>query len=194
MKRTLNFLGIVMGLALVVTPAASAQAINSNVGTVSLQANLPESLTLNVTAGGTVTFGLTANTAANPGGTTSTVQTAWVLSPGRTVVSIFAYVNTTGAALTAGGGNNIPASAVKATASGSGSAGGLLSTTAGGGVGSVIPSGGSGVQIGSVAITGLNKASSTTTTLTWSIDTTFNPQLPAGTYTGTVNIQAQATP
>jgi hypothetical protein len=50
------------------------------------------------------------------------------------------------------------------------------------------------VQIGSVAITGANKNSSTTTTLTWNIDTTGTPQLPAGTYTGTVNIQAQATP
>jgi hypothetical protein len=191
MKGTLKFLGIVLGLALAVTPAASAQ-INSNVGGVSLSAMLPESLTVNITGGATVNFTLAANTPANAGGTTSTVQTAWVLSPGRTVVNIFAYVTTTGAALTAGGGNNIPASAVKATAAGSGSPGGLLSTTAGGGAGSVIPSAGSGVQIGTVAITGLNKASSTTTTLTWNIDTTFNPQLPAATYTGTVNIQAQA--
>ena len=46
------------------------------------------------------------------------------------------------------------------------------------------------MQIGSVAITGANKASGTTTTLTWNINTTGVPQLPAAAYTGTVNIQA----
>jgi hypothetical protein len=50
------------------------------------------------------------------------------------------------------------------------------------------------VQIGNVAVTGANRASSTTTTLTWNINTTGVPQLPAATYTGVVNIQAQATP
>jgi hypothetical protein len=45
-----------------------------------------------------------------------------------------------------------------------------------------------------VRITGVNKTGSSTTTLTWNINTAGVPQLPAATYTGTVNIQAQALP
>jgi hypothetical protein len=112
------------------------------------------------------------------------------------VVTIWAWV-ANGAAALSGGGSNIAASQVSATAAGSGSAGGALNSVASGGAGVpafITPAAATGVQIGSVAITGANKASSTTTTLTWNINTTSTPQLPAGTYTGTVNIQAQATP
>jgi hypothetical protein len=185
--------GIVLGMS--IPPAANAQ-ISSLPGTVTLNATLAESLTVNVTGGAVVNFNLAPNTAANAGSTTSTVQTAWVLKPGRTVVTVWAWVPISAAALT-DGVNNIPASAVTAAAAGSGSAGGALSTSVSGGAGVpafVTPATATGVQIGNVAITGANKASSTTTTLTWNINTTFNAQLPASTYTGTVNIQAQATP
>jgi len=187
---------LVLMLSLAVVPAAFAQ-LNSNVGTVTLNATLPESLTVTVASGGTVNFTLAANTASNAGSTTTSIQTAWVLQPGRTVVTIWAWVPNGAAALTAGGGNNIAASQVTATAAGSGSAGGALNTSVSGGAGVpafITPAAATGVQIGNVAINGANKASSTTTTLTWNISTTSTPQLPAGTYTGTVNIQAQATP
>ena len=53
----------------------------------------------------------------------------------------------------------------------------------------------SGLQIGApTAITGANKISSRTDALAYQIDTTVVPQLPADTYIGTLNIQAQATP
>lgn len=196
MKHILRFISVAVALSLMVVPAAFAQ-VNSNVGTVTLNATLPESLTVNITSGATVNFTLAANTASNAGSTTSTVQTAWVLSPGRTQVTIWAWVANGAAALTAGGGNNIAASQVTATSTGPGSAGGKLNSVASGGAGVpafITPAAATGVQIGSVAITGANKASSATSTLTWNIDTTATPQLPAGTYTGTVNIQAQATP
>jgi hypothetical protein len=188
--------GIVLGMS--IPPAANAQ-ISSLPGTVTLNATLAESLTVNVTGGPVVNFNLAANTAANPGSTTSTIQTAWVLKPGRTAVTVWAWVANGAAALTDGAAppNNIPASAVTATAAGSGSAGGALNTVASGGAGVpafITPAAATGVQIGNVTVTGANKASSTTTTLTWNINTTFNAQLPANTYTGTVNIQAQATP
>src|SRR5215467_12544738 len=199
MKATFKFLSTLsfLTLVLVVATTSAAAQLNSNVGTITLNATLPESLTVSVTGGATVNFTLAANTASNAGSTTSTVQTAWVLQPGRTQVTIWAWVPNGAAALTAGGGNNIAASQVTATAAGSGSAGGALNSVASGGAGVpafITPAAATGVQIGSVAITGLNKASSTTTTLTWNINTTSTPQLPAGTYTGTVNIQAQATP
>jgi len=198
MKNFGKVLMIVGGLALAsaISPAAKAQ-INSNTGTVTLNATLPESLTVNVTSGAVVNFTLAANTAANAGSTTSTIQTAWVLQPGRTKVTVWAWVANGAAALTDGAGDNIPASAVTAVAAGSGSAGGALNTVASGGANVpafVSPAAATGVQIGNVAINGANKAGSTTTTLTWNINTTGVPQLPAATYTGTVNIQAQATP
>jgi hypothetical protein len=193
--RKLLMIGLGAALLATIPPSAKAQ-INSNVGTVTLNATLAEALTVSVTGGAVVNFTLAPNTAANAGSTTSTVLTSWVLKPGRTQVTVWAWVPNGVAALT-DGVSNIPASAVSAAASGSGSAGGALNTVASGGAGVpafITPVAATGVQIGQVAITGLNKASSTTTTLTWNINTTFNAQLPASTYTGTVNIQAQATP
>lgn len=199
MTRSRKFFSfaVMMVMALAIASTSAAAQLNSNAPTVTLNATLPESLTVSVTSGATVNFTLAANTAANPGSITSTIQTAWVLSPGRTKVTIWAWVANGAAALTDGAGDNIAASQVTATAAGSGSAGGALNTSVSGGAGVpafITPAAATGVQIGNVAITGANKASSTTTTLTWNISTTATPQLPAATYTGTVNIQAQATP
>lgn len=183
-------------LVAIMSPVAKAQ-FNSNVGTVFLDASMPESITVRVTGGARVNFTLAPNTAANPGSTTSTIQTAWALRRGRNRVSVWAWVPNGAAALADGVGDNIPARAVTAAAAGSGSAGGALNTSAsgGGGVPAFIrPATATGVLIGRVRITRRNRAGSTTTTLTWNINTTVVPLLPAGTYTGIVNIQAQATP
>ena len=198
MKNFRKLLVMAAGIVLAtsIPPAANAQ-ISSTAGTVTLNATMAESLTVRVTGGAVVNFTLAPNTAANAGSTTSTILTVWALSPGRTKVTVWAWVPNGAAALTDGAGDNIPASAVTAAAAGSGSAGGALNTSVSGGAGVpafVTPAAATGVQIGNVTITGANKASSTTTTLTWNINTTGVPQLPAATYTGTVNIQAQATP
>lgn len=187
---------IVVTLAASIPRAALAQ-VSSNVGTITLNATLPESLSVSVTSGAAVSFTLAPNTASNAGTTTSTIQTSWVLKPGRTQVTVWAWVPNGTSALTDGTGDNIPASAVTATASGSGTAGGALNTVASGGAGVpafITPAAATGVQIGQVGITGANKVGNTTTTVTWNIDTTGIPQLPAASYVGTVNIQAQATP
>jgi hypothetical protein len=188
-QRLLVLLG---GLALsaAVCPPSQAQ-------TVILDARVLESVTVNVTGGATVNFALRPNTAANAGSTTSTIRTAWVLRRGRTRVSVWAWVPKGAAALTDGAGDNIPASAVTATAAGSGSAGGALNTVASGGAGVpafITPAAATGVQIGQIRINRRNRTGNTATTLTWNINTTGVPQLPAATYTGSVNIQAQATP
>ena len=184
-----------MALSAAMSPPSEAQ-INSRVGTVVLDATMTESVTVTVTGGATVNFTLVPNTAANPGSTTTTIQTAWALRRGRTNVSVWAWIPNGAAALTNGPGGNIPASAVTATAAGSGSPGGALNTVASGGAGVpafIRPAAATGVQIGQIRIRRRNRASSTTTTLTWNINTTGLP-LSGGTYTGTVNIQAQATP
>lgn len=186
-----------LSLTAAMPPAAKAQR-NSNVGTVLLNATAPESLTVKVTGGVLVNFALAPNTAANAGSTASTVQTAWALKPGRFEVTVWAWVPNGTAALTDGAGDKIPASAVSAAAAGSGSAGGPLNTVTSGGAGVpafISPAAATGVQIGRAFIFFFfNLVGSTTTTLTWNISTTGVPQLPAATYTGIVNIQAQAIP
>lgn len=196
--RTFRRFLLLAGITLLgaICPRAKAQ-INSNAGAVVLNARLTESLTVSLTGGTTVNFALLANQAANAGNTISTIRTAWALRPGRTRVRVWAWVPNGAAALTDGTGDNIPAGAVTAAAAGSGSAGGTLNSVVSGGAGVpafVTPAVATGVQIGQVRINRRNRTGSTTTTLTWNISTTGVPQLPAGAYTGTVNIQAQATP
>lgn len=169
---------------------AKAQ-INSNTGTVTLNATLSESLTVTVNSGSTVNFTLAPNAAANAGSTTTGITTAWVLKPGRTAVAVWAYFGSATAALvhqTAGNTVDIPSSAVKIQVGGAGPFNALTGV-------SPFNAAASGLQIGSsIAITGANKTSSRTDALAYQIDTTVVPQLPADTYIGTLNIQAQATP
>ncbi len=190
MKNTTKFAGVLTMLAMALamaTVSASAQ-LNSNTGTVTINANLPESLTVSLT-NPTVTIPLTSNTAVNnstaPAAGTA-IQTAWVLQPGRTSVKVFVYAAVANPLANTLGTDTIPATSI------------LISNTGQGGAYSALAAGtpfGTGLQIGaSTAITGANKASSRTDTVFFQINTTFNPQLSAGTYTGTLNVQAQATP
>src|SRR5438477_3032068 len=179
---TLAFLAI--ALAVATTPAAAQ--LNSNTGTITINANLPESLTVSLT-NPTITIPLTANTAVNnstaPAAGTA-ILTQWVLQPGRTAVKVFVYSAV--ASPLSNGTDTIPATSI------------LISNTGQGGAYSALAAGtpfGTGLQIGAAtAITGTNKNSSRTDTIFFQISTTFNPQLSAGTYTGTLNVQAQATP
>jgi hypothetical protein len=110
------------------------------------------------------------------------------LKPGRTNLTLDAYFTSASAALTDGAGDNIPSSAFQISDNGATAAG--LSNTVAFGAASA------GLNLRTVAITGLNKNSSATDIMTFNIDLSGGtlPQLPAATYTGTLNIQAQATP
>ncbi len=177
---------IALGLALATT-MASAQALNSGAQTIALNATLAESLTLSLSANA-VNFTLAAGSAANAGSTNITATTTWVLKPGRTAVGVYAYFANAASALTDGAGNNIPSSAFF-IADNAGPSTALTSTVAFGAANG-------GLQLANVAITGLNKNSSRTDVMAFNINLTGGtlPQLPAATYTGTLNIQAQATP
>jgi hypothetical protein len=171
-------------------PASYAQAANSNIGTVTINATLTESLTVTINSGAAVTIPLLPNTAVNGTATTTGVTTAWTLKPGRTSVAVWAYFSSAAVALlhqTATNTTDIPSSAVKVSYN----AGAFNALT----VVSPFNAAASGLQIGpSIAITGANKNSSRTDTLGYQIDTTVVPQLQADTYIGTLNIEAQATP
>jgi len=189
MKKLYAILMLVAVMALISNSAAAQ--INSNVGTVTLNAQLNESLTVTVNSGAAVNFTLTPNTAANAGSTTSSITTAWVLKPGRTSVAVWAYFGSAAVALlhqTAGNLTDIPSSAVGIKVNGAAAFSPLTAV-------SPFNAAASGLQIGpSIAITGVNKNSNRTDTLAYNIDTTVVPQLASDTYIGTLNIQAQATP
>ena len=177
---------IALGMVLATT-MATAQAINSGSQTIALNATLAESLTLSLSANA-VNFTLAAGSAANAGSTNITATTSWVLKPGRTAVGVYAYFANAASALTDGAGDNIPSSAFF-IADNAGASTALTNTVAFGGANA-------GLQLANVAITGANKNSSRTDVMAFNINLSGGalPQLPAATYTGTLNIQAQATP
>ena len=186
-QRLAGLAAVAITVALLSSMAAAATA-SSNVANVQLNATLQESLTVTVSAGTTINFALAPNTASNPGGATSTVTTAWVLKPGRSQVAVWAYFSSATALIsTTGGTATIPSSAVGVQVNGSGS---FTACTA------VSPfnAASSGVLIGTTAVSNSNTNSNRTDTLAYNIDTTVVPQLPADSYAGVLNIQAQATP
>lgn len=172
-------------LAVSVASRATAQALNSGAQTIALNATLGESLTLALSANA-VNFTLTAGSANNAGSTNITATTAWTLKPGRTAVGVYAYFTAAATALTDGAGDNIPSSAFFISDN-SGASTALTNTVAFGGATA-------GLQLANVAITNANRASTRTDVMAFNINLTTLPQLPANTYTGTLNIQAQATP
>jgi hypothetical protein len=167
---------------------ASAQ-LNSTAQTIALNAKLAESLTLSLSANA-VNFTLAAGSAANAGSTNITATTTWVLQPGRTAVGVYAYFGSSTAALTDGAGNNIPSADFYISDNGGASTALTNTVPAGGGFGAA----NAGLQLANVAITGANKGSSRGDAMAFNINLSSLPQLPAATYTGTLNIQAQATP
>ena len=173
-------------LLLAAASSLAAAQLNSNTQTISLSATLPESLTVGLSAS-SVTFNLTAGSATNAGNTGVTATTTWVLRPSRTTLRVLAYFGSATAAMTDGGGNNIPSSSFFISNNGGASAA-VNQTQAGFGVAN------SALQLSSTAITNANRAGNRTDAMLFNINLTTLPQLPAGTYTGTLNIQAQATP
>jgi hypothetical protein len=111
-----------------------------------------------------------------------------VLKPGRTALGVFAYFASAPAALTDGAGNNIPSSAFKISDNGGAST--ALTNTAAFGAATA------GLQLANVALTAANRNGTRNDVMAFNIDLSAGtlPQLPAATYTGTLNIQAQATP
>lgn len=176
---------MIMMIIAAVSSLASAQALNSTPAqAITLNATLAESLTVNLT-GNTVNFTLNSGAAANPGSTNITATTSWVLSSGRTAVGVYAYFADGTAALT-GGGNNIPSSAFQIGNNG-GALTALTNSVAFGGPNA-------GLQLENVAITNANRAGSVNDQMAFNIDLSALTQLPAAAYTGTLFIQAQATP
>lgn len=173
------------GLALAVSSISYGQNLNSTAATVALNATLAESLTVSASAN-TLSIPLTAGAKSAPAGPL-TITTAWVLKGTRNNVQLVSYLSSSTAALS-DGTNNIPASAVQGQVnSGTYNA---YTNGASNGIGLA----GATLNIGTTAITNTNRNSSRTDTLNIEVDLSTGslPQLPASTYTGTLNLQAVA--
>ena len=181
MMRVLVLAAMVAGAA----EFASAQALDSGASPVALNATLSESLTVSLSAT-SVNFALTAGSAINPGSTSITATTSWTLSSARRNLSLYAYFANAASALTDGAGDNIPSSAFQLSDNG-GAFNALVNT---------VPFGGprAGRRLARFRITAANRRGSRTDAMRFNINLSTGtlPQLPAGTYTGTLNIQAQA--
>ncbi len=109
------------------------------------------------------------------------LTTTWNLNPSRKNLHLYAYFASAAAALT-NGSTNIPSSRVLGSANG-----GPFSTFT-----SNSPFGAAdSLQVFTIPILGSNKKSARTDSLQLKIDTT-GLLLPAGSYTGLLNLQAQA--
>jgi hypothetical protein len=176
----------VLALLTLAVPAAVSQLI-SNTASVALKATLGESLTVAATPSA-VTIPLVSGGTA-PGTSPVAITTTWVLSATRTAVTLVGYFSSATAALTDGAGtpNNIPASEVL----GQMTTGTPTSFTA---FTQTAPLGaaGAGLTLFTQGLTGTNRSANRTDNLNLEINLASQPQLPAGTYTGTLNIQAQA--
>jgi hypothetical protein len=174
-----------VGLAIVLSASIASAQLNSGAQTIALNATLTESLTLTLSAN-TVNFTLSAGSPTNAGSAGITATTTWTLAPGRTAVGVYAYFGSATAALT-DGTNNIPSSAFYIADNAVPSAP-LINTVAFG-------AGSAGLQLANVPITAANRSGSRTDAMTFNINlnTVTLSQLPASTYTGVLNIQAQAT-
>jgi hypothetical protein len=178
---------VMVGFAMALSAAVASAQLNSGAQTIALNANLAESLSVTLSAN-TVNFALSAGSATNAGSAGITATTAWTLAPGRNSVGVYAYFASAAAALTDGAGDNIPSSAFFISDNGGASAA-LTNTVAYGAANA-------GLKLATVPITAANRSASRTDAMTFNINLTGGtlPQLPANTYAGTLNIQAQATP
>lgn len=170
-------------LLLSVAGTSGAQVLNSAARPIALNAVLTDSLTLTLSANA-VNFTLASGSANNPGSTSITATTAWTLKPSVGDVKVYAFFANSASALNDGAGDNIPSADFQISDNGGAFA--ALTNT--------VPFGGAnaGLQLSSTKVIGTNKTGTHNDVMNFNINLTPLPNLPAGTYTGTLTIQAQA--
>lgn len=167
---------------------AKAASLNSNAPTVTLNATLGESLAISTTLG-TVTFALASGSTVT-GDAPVPITTSWVLLPSRTSVKLYGFFASSTAALTDGftTPDNIPSADVLGqVTTGSPTTFTAFSQTA------------SGFGAASASLLLFNQAISLgnlnfvgTRTDNLNLEIATPATLPAGSYTGTLTLQAQA--
>jgi hypothetical protein len=186
--------GLIMGLGFFLLSApAYSQSLNSNTASVTLSATLGESLTVTAapTSGSAVNFALVSGGTAT-GSAPVAMTTSWIMKGSRSSVTLTGYFASATAALTGTGSSpaTIPTSEVlgQVTTGTPATYTAFTQTPATGALGTA----GASLALFTQGITGTNRAASRNDNLNLQINLTSQPQLPADTYTGTLNLQAQA--
>jgi hypothetical protein len=170
-----------LGLALVMSQPLHAQ-YNSNNSTVNLNAIMSESLTV-VAGPATVNFTPLAANGATNGDNPVTITTTWALAKTRSSVKLYAYF-ASGNALNDGGTDNIPVANVTGSVNGGAAAPFTGATPFGGATGMT-------VFTQALGAAGTYNSSHGPDKIALTINTA-GLALPAATYTGVLNVQAQA--
>jgi len=170
-------------LATMFATTAQAQVRNSGASPIALNAVLSDSITLTL-SGNAVNFTMIGGSASNPGSTSITATTTWLLRPNVNSLKLYAFFSSSTSALSDGAGHNIPSADFQISDNGGAFA--ALTNT--------VPFGGAnaGLQVSSVRILGNNKTGTNSDVMTFNINPAPLPALPTGIYTGTLTIQAQA--
>jgi len=176
-KATL-FLAL-LGILTMLPGNGQAQTTNSNAVSVTLNAVVAQYIGITVSAPA-VNFSLVPGTGPTAGAPVLTVTTTWSLTGAPTMRLWGSFANAA-TALADGGGNNIPSSNVLGSVNG----GGAAAFTATG------PFGGAAASLQIYSLAGATNGTRNDT-LALSINLTSQPTLPAGAYTGTLSLQAQA--
>lgn len=175
---------LLVGTTSVLASMAYGQT-NSNSQAVQLSATLGETITVSATPA-TASFTLVAGGTATA--TPVSITTTWVVGASRSTVELDGYFASASAALTDGNSNDISSAQVLGLmASGS-----LSSYTAFTATTAKLGPSGASLILFSQTLTTSNLSATRTDNLTLKIDLSSTPQLPAGTYTGTLTLQAQA--
>lgn len=180
-KRSVLILGLVVAMS-----TLGFAAVTSTNQQVNITATVPESLTVSLSSP-TLTFAnVVPGNSGNPASSTITVTTKWSLKPSTNALVLYAYFASATAALS-DGTFNIPSSAFEISVNG-GSNAPVSQSPAGHGVA------GATLDLKTVTIDGTNKSGTSVDTLGFNLNLGTITNLQANDYTGTLNIQAQATP
>jgi hypothetical protein len=178
----------VLGSVLIVTSGAQAASLNSNAPTVALSATLGESLTVSTTVS-TVNFSLVNGTTV-AGSAAVPITTTWVLQPTRTSVTLYGFFASSTAALT--NGLATPSNIPSANVLGQVTTGAPATFTAFSQTNSGFGAASASLVLFNQAVSYANANFVGTRTDNLNLEINTPVTLPAGTYTGTLTLQAQA--
>jgi hypothetical protein len=174
-------------LALSAVIALRARELSAQAQVITLAAFAPSTLTVSVQSGAVQTIAGVADNAVSNFPAPVVIQTSWDINPGQTnTVNLIAYFSVPAQAM-AGGSVQIPSSRVLGRM-----VTGIPATftpVTQNGLGGVGLAGGS-LRLFAVNIGGGNKNSSRTDNLDLQLDLVGFPPLPAGSYTGVLNLRA----
>jgi hypothetical protein len=185
--RWVGTLGLALGVLAppLLAPSSGAQLL-SGLSDLTLQAITPTSPSILISSGSSMNFTLLQGSPAN-GSTAAAITTSWNVNPGQTgAVRLYGYFSTPSAAL-AGPTYDIASAYVEGRVT----TGSPIAYTPFTQTNPVGPAGGS-LLLFSETINGTNKTKTRTDNLNVRVNLTTSPVVPAGTYTGTLRIQARA--